>query len=147
MPGVVAEKKLPLADMIDAELHRRRRSRRWLAREIGVASQTINNVVNGSRPDVSTLCKLSQFLGEPMGLLMQLARLAPGIDLGPDQFVAPHANDWPTLQVLRLVGNLPYPSRKRLLQMIELWVEDRCSTKAAMPERPGAEALTGRAPS
>ena len=119
------DENCPLAEMVAAELARRGRSRRWLAQQLGVSPQCVNNIVNGERPAVQTLRKLSLLLHEPLGVLMQLAGIAPVAELTVHEGEVPLADDWPTLRMQRIMRALPHATRTRLLQVIELWVEDR----------------------
>ena len=139
------DENCPLAELVATELARRGRSRRWLARRLGVSPQCVNNIVNGERPAVQTLRKLSNFLHEPLGLLMQLAGIAPAEELAVYEGVVPVADDWPTLRMLRIMRGVSHATRARLLQVIELWLEDRCCSEAAEPEMGGVEALAARA--
>ncbi len=123
-----------LGEMVAVELRRRGRSRRWLARQIGVSPQTINEVVCGRRPGLTTLRKLSNFLGEPLPVLLQIAGLAPATDFVMPDGVLPAAGDWPTFKTLRIMHGLPLPTKRRLLRVIEVWLEDR-SIDVGTPRR------------
>jgi len=99
-------------------------TQRAVALQIGVSPQTIANILKGARPDFSTLQKLSQFLGEPVGLLAKIAGLAPSIDLETERLVSSLGDDWATLKMLNIMRRLPGDKRKRLLQAVELILED-----------------------
>src|SRR5579872_4294816 len=98
----VGNRSPALAELVAAELRRRGRSRRWLARQVGVSPQTINEVVCGRRPGLTTLRKLSNFLGEPLPVLLQIAGLAPETNFVIPEGVVPVSRDWPTLKTLRI---------------------------------------------
>lgn len=115
---------MTLAEMLVSELSRRRCTQRSLALQIGVSPQTIANVLRGSRPDLSTVYKLSQVLDEPLGVLLQVAGLAPWIDLNRDRGIVPMVDDWPTLKVLQMMRSFPKTRKRRALQMLELLAED-----------------------
>lgn len=114
-----------LADMLAAQLEKTGMTQRAVALQIGVSPQTIANILKGARPDVTTLQKLSQFLGEPVGLLMKLVGLTPSIDLDEEQLVSTLGDDWATLKMLGMMRKLPKERRKRLLQLAEIFVEDQ----------------------
>ena len=112
---------MTLAEIVSVELNRTGHSRRWLARKIGVSPQTINNLVNGLRPDLVTVWKLSQFLREPIGLLLNAASLATSMEITDDRVVTV-ADDWPTTRTLRLLRALPHEDRMRVLRIVELFM-------------------------
>jgi transcriptional regulator with XRE-family HTH domain len=114
-----------LAEMLAAQLEKTGMTQRAVALQIGVSPQTIANILKGARPDVSTLHKLSQFLGEPVGLLMKLVGLTPSIDLDEEQLVSTLGDDWSTLKMLGIMRKLPKDRRKRLLQLAEIFVDDQ----------------------
>ena len=123
--GTVSERdEMTLAERLVGELQRTGRTQRQVALELGLSPQTIANVLHGMRPDMHTLYKLSRFLQEPYGVLLQISGIAPWLDLEQEQAVQQMVEDWPTLQILRLVRELPRERRQRLLQLIQLWLED-----------------------
>jgi len=111
-----------LAEIVSVELSRTGHSRRWLARKIGVSPQTVNNMVNGMRPDLVTVWKLSQFLREPIGLLLNAAGITPSIDTS-DERVVTLADDWATVKAVSIMRSLSADHRRRILQLVELFVE------------------------
>jgi transcriptional regulator with XRE-family HTH domain len=113
-----------LAEMVASQLEKTGMTQRAVALQIGVSPQTIANILKGARPDFSTLQKLSQFLGEPVGLLAKIAGLAPSIDLETERLVSSLGDDWATLKMLNIMRRLPGDKRKRLLQAVELILED-----------------------
>ena len=119
---------MTLADMLLSELKRARRTRRSVALQIGLSPQTVNNIAKGARPDLLTLCKLSQFIHEPLGLLMRAAGLVAAVDLAAEQ----NANtllgdDWCTVQTVRLMRSLSKEERQRLFRIAELLVGEQAS--------------------
>ena len=113
-----------LSQILATRLEEAGMTQRAVALQIGVSPQTIANVLKGARPDVTTLHKLSQFLGEPIGLLMKMAGVAPSVDLEAEQLVSSLGDDWATLKMLSIMRRLPRERRKRVLQMIEIYAED-----------------------
>ena len=126
-PGTAAaslQRSASLAEMLAAQLEQTGLTQHAVAVRIGVSPQTIANILKGTRPDVRTLHKLSQFLGEPVGLLMKAAGLTPSIDLDEEQLVSTLGDDWATLKMLSIMRKLPKDRRRRLLQMAEIFTED-----------------------
>lgn len=116
---------MTLAEMLQAELRRTRRTQRSVALEVGLSPQTIANMLRGTRPELPTLSKLSRFLQEPLAVLLQASGLAPWLDIEQEQVLEPMVDDWPTLQILRIVRRLSREQRKRILQLLQLWLDDR----------------------
>ena len=109
-----------LAELTSLRLQEMGQSRRWLAREIGVSPQTINNLVNGWRPDVVTLVKLSPFLGQRLPVLLRLVGLAHDEDIGEEEMDRVFGGDWAMLEMVRLIPGLQPAEKKRLVQITRL---------------------------
>jgi transcriptional regulator with XRE-family HTH domain len=115
---------MTLAEMLALELERTGRSCRSVALEIGLSPQTLNNLVKGRRPDFETLCRVGRFIHEPLGLLMVAAGLTPAIDLEAERAAdSLLGDDWCTVQLVRLMRRMSHEHRKRLVQLVELFVE------------------------
>ena len=116
---------MTLAEMVQAELQRTGRTQRSVTLEVGLSPQTIANVIHGSRPDFMTLCRLSRFLQEPLAVLLQVSGLAPWLDIEQEQVLQPMVDDWPTLEIVRIVRRLTREQRKRILRLLQLWLDDQ----------------------
>ena len=130
---------MTLGELVREELRRQRRSQRSLALEIGVSPMTVGNVLKGSQPDLTTIYKLSRFLHEPIGILIQAAGIAPWLDSGAEQTVLPMVDDWPTLKVLHLMRGFTKERRRRVLRIVEL-LDEVCREYV---ERPGCADVPG----
>ena len=107
-----------LGELVSVRLREMGHSQRWLAREIGVSAQTINNLVRGSgRPDVVTLEKLSGFLDQRLPVLLRLVGLARDEDVVDDQIDRAVGGDWAMLEMLRLMRGLYPEEKKRLVRV------------------------------
>jgi transcriptional regulator with XRE-family HTH domain len=113
---------MALADMVEARLREEGHSRRWLAREIGVAPQTINNLLNGMRPDVATLEKLAKYLDKPLNVLLRLVGMVPAEHLEEEEIERLVGDDWTVYEMVTLMRGLKPEDKKRLLQIAKLHV-------------------------
>lgn len=113
---------MALADMVESRLREEGHSRRWLAREIGVAPQTINNLVNGMRPDMLTLEKLAKYLGKPLNVLLRLVGMMPTEHIAEEELERLVGDDWTVYEMLTLMRGLKPEDKKRLLQIAKLHV-------------------------
>ena len=113
---------MALADMVSARLEETGQLRRWLAREIGVSPQTINNLLKGMRPDVATLEKLAKFLDQPLNLLLRLVGMVPAEHREEKEVERLFGDDWAVFEMINLMRGLNPEEKKRLLQIAKLHV-------------------------
>jgi hypothetical protein len=65
-----------------------------------------------------------RFIHEPVGLLMVAAGMAPAVDLEAERAAdSLLGDDWCTVQLVRLMRRMSHEQRKRLVQLVELFVE------------------------
>lgn len=108
--------------MVATRLRESGQSNRWLAKEIGVSAQTINNVVNGQRPDVATLEKLAQFLDQPLNVLLRLVGMVPAEHREEREIERLFGDDWAAFEMINLMRGLNAEEKQRLLQIAKLHV-------------------------
>ncbi len=112
---------MALAELVSERLRESGHTRKWLAQEIGVSPQTITNVLSGVRPDISTLEKLSKFLGEPMTKLLQLLGVLPTEHAEEEELVRILGDDWRVMEMVTLMQGMNPEEKQRLLEVARLF--------------------------
>ena len=109
-----------LAKMVSTRLRETGHSQRWLAQEIGVSPQTINNVLRGVQPQVETLEKLSHFLEQPLAALLHLVGVIQSKQLDKEELARLVGNDLSIFEMVSLIQALSAEDRDRVLQLVKV---------------------------